>query len=60
MLANLAKRAGASDPMALAQEVDMIIEGALITHQVAPDCDSCAIARRVAKTLMEKYLPASL
>lgn len=59
LLADLAERAGASDPVSLAQEIDMIIEGALITHQVAPDCDSCAIARRVAETLLENYLPAA-
>jgi AcrR family transcriptional regulator len=60
LLVDLAERAGASDPMALAQEVDMIIEGALITHQVAPECDTCAIARRAAETLMERYLPATV
>lgn len=58
LLTELAESAGASDPAALAEEVAMIIEGALITHQVAPDCDACAVARRAAETLMEKYLPA--
>ena len=58
LLEELAELAGASDPQALALEVDIIIEGALITHQVAPDLDSCSIARRAAETLMEKYLPA--
>jgi AcrR family transcriptional regulator len=60
LLAQLAERAGALDPLALAQEVDMIIEGALITRQVAPECDTCAIARRAAETLLEKYLPATV
>jgi AcrR family transcriptional regulator len=58
LIVDLAERAGASDPEALAQEVDMLIEGALITHQVTPECDTCGIARRAAETLMEKYLPA--
>ncbi|MEX1224194.1 MAG: TetR family transcriptional regulator, partial [Pirellulales bacterium] len=58
LLEDLSERAGASDPAALAQEIDMIMEGALITHQVAPDSDVCAVARRVAETLLEKYLPA--
>lgn len=58
LLTDLAERAGASDPEALAQEVDMIIEGALIVHQVAPDCDTCGIARRAAETIMNRYLPA--
>jgi AcrR family transcriptional regulator len=60
VLVNLAERAGATDPLAVAQEIDMIIEGALITQQVAPDCDVCAIARRVAETLLEKYIPAAV
>jgi AcrR family transcriptional regulator len=60
LLADLAERAGASDPLAMAQEVDMIIEGALITHHVSPDVDTCAIARRAAETLMERYLPAAV
>jgi hypothetical protein len=46
--------------MALAQEIDLIIEGALITHQVSPDCDTCQIARRAAETLMERHLPATV
>jgi AcrR family transcriptional regulator len=58
LLVELAERAGAFDPEALAQEIDMLIEGALITHQVAPEGDTCGIARRAAETLMEKYLPA--
>lgn len=58
LLADLAERAGASDPLALAQEIDMIMEGALITHQVAPECDVCEVARRTAESVLEKYLPA--
>jgi hypothetical protein len=38
----------------------MVMEGALISHQVAPDVDTCAIARRAAETLMEKHLPAAV
>jgi AcrR family transcriptional regulator len=60
LLADLAQRAGASDPQALALQVDMVMEGALIMHQVAPDCDTCSVARSVAVTLLEKYLPAAV
>jgi AcrR family transcriptional regulator len=60
LLEDLAERAGASDPRALAQEIDVIIEGALVTRQVRPDCDVCAIARRAAETLMERHLPAAV
>jgi AcrR family transcriptional regulator len=59
LLEELAQRAGAADPTALAQEIDMLFEGALITHQVAPDCNACQIARRAAQTLLEKHLPAT-
>ena len=60
LLEDLAERAGASNPVALAQEIDMIIEGALITQQVSRDSDVCGIARSVAETLLEKYLPESV
>jgi AcrR family transcriptional regulator len=60
LLTDLTKRAGAADPLALAQEIDMLIEGALITHQVAPESDVCTIARRAAETLIEKHLPATV
>lgn len=58
LLEELAEQAGALDPLALAQEVDMIIEGALITQQLSPTSDVCGIARRAAVTLLEKHLPA--
>jgi len=58
LLEDLARRAGAADPLALAQEVDMVIEGALVTHQVASETNVCAIARRATETLLEKHLPA--
>ncbi|MEW4491117.1 TetR/AcrR family transcriptional regulator [Thalassoglobus sp. JC818] len=57
LLQDLAERAGATDALVVAQEIDMIIEGALITQQVAPDCDVCTIARRVAETVLDKYVP---
>lgn len=60
LLEELAEQAGSSDPRALAQEIDMIIEGALVTRQVSPDCDVCAIARRAAETLMQRHLPAAV
>ena len=59
LLEELATFAGASDPLALAQEIDMIIEGALITHQVAPECDVFAIAYRVAQAVLDKHLQRS-
>ncbi len=56
MLEKLAACAGAADSLALAEEIDMILEGALITHQVAPERDVCTVARRVATTLLERHL----
>lgn len=58
LLADLADRAGAADPPALAQEIDMLIEGALITQQVSPESEVCAVARRATETLLERHLPA--
>ena len=60
MLQDLGERAGALDAEALAHELDMIMEGALISHQVAPERDVCTTARRLAETVMEKYLPATV
>lgn len=60
LLVELAEQAGSSDPQALAEEIDMLIEGALITRQVSPDCDVCFVARRAAETILEKYLPATV
>lgn len=60
LLTELAERAGATDPVAVAQEIDMIIEGALITRQVSPDCKVCAVARRVAEMLLDKYIPTTV
>lgn len=60
LLEELIERAGAADPRALAEEIDMVIEGALITYHVVPDCDVCTVARRVAETLMEKHLPSAV
>lgn len=60
MLEDLAARAGAADPLAAAQELDMIIEGALVTKQVSPDVDVCAVSRRMAATVIENHLPAAV
>lgn len=60
MLRSLAERAGASNPEAMAQEIDMILEGALVTKQVSPECDIMTVARSAATTLIEKYLPTTV
>jgi len=60
MLRSLAEQAGASEPAAMAEEMDMILEGALVTKQVSPQSDVMGIARRAARMLMEKYLPATV
>lgn len=60
MLEDLASRAGAADPLAAAQELDMILEGAMVTKQVSPEIDVCDISRRMAATVIEKYLPAQV
>ena len=60
MLEALADAAGAAEPLVAAQELDMIIEGALVTKQVSPDCDVCAVSRRMAEAVIDRHLPAGV
>jgi hypothetical protein len=55
-IADFTSRAGTSNPLALVQEIDLIVEGTLVTQRLAPETDICTVARRAAETLMEKYL----
>jgi AcrR family transcriptional regulator len=49
IVCDLATRAGASDPRALAEEMCLIIEGAYVTRQVTGNRQTIDIARRVAE-----------
>ena len=56
---DLAERAGAVEPRALAQELCLIMEGAYVTRQVTRSKLSAAIARRIADRVIAAHLPHS-
>jgi AcrR family transcriptional regulator len=53
---DIAERAGAADPQALASELCLIIEGAYVTRHVTGNRATIEIARRVAKRAIEAHL----
>jgi AcrR family transcriptional regulator len=53
---DLATRAGATDPRALAQELCLVMEGAYVTRQVTGDRSTSAVARRVADIVVASHL----
>ncbi|MCO6436735.1 MAG: TetR/AcrR family transcriptional regulator [Phycisphaerae bacterium] len=59
IIRELAGYAGAADPKAFAQEMSLVLEGAYVTRQITGNPDTSAIAKRIARMLMEKYLPAA-
>ena len=52
----LADRAGADDPRAVAEELCLIIEGAYVTRHVSGRRDAVAIARRLADRVLDAHL----
>lgn len=57
VVAEIAQRAGAADPAALAQELCLIMEGAYVTKQVSGNPTTIAIARRLAERTLAAHLP---
>jgi AcrR family transcriptional regulator len=57
ILRDLALRARARDPVALAEQLSMIMEGAYVTRQVTRNDRTAEIARRTADALFEQHLP---
>ena len=55
----LAQEAGADDPLALAQELCLIMEGAYVTRQVTGNKGTVNIARRVARLVIASRCPGS-
>jgi AcrR family transcriptional regulator len=53
---DLAERAGAADPRALAEELCLIMEGVYVTYQVSGRADAAHIARRVADRALAAHL----
>ena len=61
LLRDLALRAGARDPVALAEELALLMEGSYVTRQVTGNQKSADIGRRAAEVLIDRQLtrPAS-
>jgi AcrR family transcriptional regulator len=56
LLRDLALRAGARDPVALAEELALLMEGSYVTRQVSGKRDAAAIGRRAAEVLINRSL----
>lgn len=56
IICELATRAGAADPRALAEELCLIFEGAYVTRQVTGNLQTIDIARRVADRAIALHL----
>ena len=54
---DLCKKAGAQDPEKLAEEIALLLEGAIVTAQVSQKPDAAKIAKRAAAVLIEKGIP---
>lgn len=54
----VAAEAGAADARALAQELCLVMEGAYVTRHVTGNCQTIAIARRLAERVIDAHLPA--
>jgi AcrR family transcriptional regulator len=54
---DLAARAGAADPRAMARELCLIMEGAYVTRQVTGNKHGIDVARRVAELVIAAHLP---
>jgi AcrR family transcriptional regulator len=59
LIYELAERAGADDPKAMAEELCMLIEGAYITRSVTRDPATINVARRIAEQIITRHLPGT-
>ena len=57
ILRDLALRAGATDAVAMSEQLAMLMEGAYVTFQVSRTPRAAEIARRTAELLVARYLP---
>ena len=56
---DLCKKMHATDPNKLAEEIALLLEGAIVTAQVSQNPKAAQIAKRAAKVLVEKASPSS-
>ena len=52
----LAQQAGANKPAELAEELAILLEGAIVTAQVSQNTNAAEVAKRVAKTLVSEAM----
>lgn len=55
----LCNEAGLSDPNELANELSLLLEGAIVTAQITKNPESAAVARNAANTIIEQHSPSS-
>ncbi len=53
---DLCVQAGVKNPKSLAEEIALLLEGAIVTAQVSCKPDAAKIAKRMAKTLIDKAI----
>jgi AcrR family transcriptional regulator len=56
-IVDLAAAAGAAEPQSLAEELTLLVEGAIVVRHVTGNDGAAVIARRNAKTLLDRHLP---
>ena len=59
LVEELAAGAGAADPVAMAREFCLILEGCYVTRHVTGDKGSIGVLRRVVELLLAAHLPAA-
>ncbi|MHC4989661.1 MAG: TetR/AcrR family transcriptional regulator [Planctomycetota bacterium] len=59
IIRELAGYACADDPVAVAREISLVMEGAYVTRQVCGDRAVCDPGRRIVELIVEKHLPAA-
>lgn len=59
LVTEIATRAGATNPRALAQELCLVMEGVYVTRQVTGNPETIAIARRIADRIITEHLQSA-
>jgi AcrR family transcriptional regulator len=58
LLAELAAYAGATEPRRLAEELALVMEGVYVSQQVVNDPGVINAGKRLAQTIVDRYIPA--
>jgi AcrR family transcriptional regulator len=58
ILREVAGSAGAADPLAVAQELSFVLEGAYVTRQVMGDPNTAIVAHRMVSDIVNRHIPA--